>query len=54
MSIVNAVIDVLARWGQRDLAKALLRRSIDTLEGPNRAVAQSNLATLLKDEGRLV
>ncbi len=52
-SIVNAVWDVLARWGQRDLAKSLLRRSIDSLEGPNRAVAQGNLASLLQDEGRL-
>jgi tetratricopeptide (TPR) repeat protein len=51
--IVNAVCDVLDRWGQRDQAKALLRRSIETLEGPNRAVAQGNLATMLQDEGRL-
>ncbi len=51
--IANAVWLVLARWGQRDLAKALLRRDIDTLEGFNRAVAQSNLATMLADEGRL-
>ncbi len=51
--LVTAVVEVLARWGQRDLAKALLRRSIDSREGPNRAVAQGNLATLLQDEGRL-
>jgi len=51
--IVTAVYDVLARWGQRDAAKALLRRSIDSREGFARAVAQGNLATLLKDEGRL-
>ena len=48
-----AVWSVLDRWGERDRAKALLRGSIATLEGPNRAVAQGNLATLLVDEGKL-
>ncbi len=53
--ITNAVYDVLARWGQRDLAKALLCRDIDSLEDAfERATAQGNLATLLKDEGCLV
>jgi tetratricopeptide (TPR) repeat protein len=53
--IANAVIEVLTRWGQRDLAKSLLRRDIDSLESAfTRAVAQGNLATLLKNEGRLV
>jgi tetratricopeptide (TPR) repeat protein len=51
--IVMAVWDVLARWGERDRAKALLRGSIETLEGFSKAVAQGNLATLLKDEGKL-
>jgi len=51
--IVNAVYDVLDRWGRRDAAKGLLRMSIETLEGPNKAVAQVNLATLLKNEGKL-
>jgi len=51
--VVNAVCEVLNRWGQRDLVKTLLRTSIDTLEGPNKAVSQGNLATLLMDEGRL-
>ncbi len=51
--IVTAVYDVLARWGQRDLAKGLLRRDIEAIEGFNRAVAQSNLANMLKEEGRL-
>jgi tetratricopeptide (TPR) repeat protein len=51
--VVNVVWLVLNRWGQRDLAKSLLRESIATLEGGNKAVAQGNLATLLKDEGRL-
>ncbi|CAG0927451.1 hypothetical protein TFLX_00468 [Thermoflexales bacterium] len=52
-NIVNNIWLVLDRWGQRDLAKTLLRRSVDSLDGPNRAVAQSNLAKLLVDEGRL-
>jgi tetratricopeptide (TPR) repeat protein len=51
--VVNVVWLVLDRWGQRDLAKGLLRESISTLEGGNKAVAQGNLATLLQDEGRL-
>ena len=51
--IVTAVFYILARWGERDRAKALLRGSIETLEGANKAVAQGNLATLLKDEGKL-
>lgn len=33
--------------------KALLRGSIATLQGGNQAVAQGNLASLLKDEGKL-
>ena len=44
---------VLPAGAERDRAKALLRESIDTLEGANRAVAQGNLATLLMDEGKL-
>jgi tetratricopeptide (TPR) repeat protein len=52
-SIVNAVYDILARWGERDRAKALLRGSIETQEGPNKAVAQGNLASLLSKEGKL-
>jgi tetratricopeptide (TPR) repeat protein len=51
--IVNAVSAILDRWGERDRAKALLRGSIETLEGPNKAVAQGNLANLLQDEGKL-
>jgi tetratricopeptide (TPR) repeat protein len=52
--IVFAVISVLARWGERDRAKALLRGSIETLEGFSKAAAQGNLATLLREEGKLV
>lgn len=52
--IVSTVYDILARWGQRDRAKALLRGSIATREGAfGKAVAQGNLATLLTDEGKL-
>jgi tetratricopeptide (TPR) repeat protein len=53
-ALVNdALAEVLNRWGQRDLAKALLRDSIATMESASKAVAQGNLAILLKDEGRL-
>jgi tetratricopeptide (TPR) repeat protein len=51
--ITMAVLETLLRWGERDRAKALLRGSIATLEGGNKAVAQGNLATLLKNEGHL-
>jgi tetratricopeptide (TPR) repeat protein len=52
--IVTAMIPVLARWGRRDLAKALLRRSLDSREDSfAHASAQMNYATLLQDEGRL-
>jgi tetratricopeptide (TPR) repeat protein len=51
--MVNALTEVLVRWGQRDLAKSLLRESITTLDSGNKAVAQGNLATLLMDEGRM-
>lgn len=51
--IVNAVYDILARWGERDRAKALLRGSIATREGFAKAVARMNLATLLMQEGHL-
>ena len=51
--IVIAVIPTLARWGERDRAKGLLRSSIATREGFAKAVAQGNLATLLVNEGKL-
>ena len=51
--IVNAIYDVLDRQGQRDAAKGLLWMSIETLEGFDKAVVQGNLATLLKNEGKL-
>ena len=51
--IATAVFDILARWGERDRAKALLRGSIATREGFGKAVAQGNLANLLSEEGKL-
>jgi tetratricopeptide (TPR) repeat protein len=51
--LVTAVYDVLVRWSQRDLAKALLRRSIDSREGLNRSVSLACLANMLQDEGQL-
>jgi tetratricopeptide (TPR) repeat protein len=51
--IVTAIWLILDRWGQRDRAKALLAESIATLEGGNKAVAQTNLASLMIDEGKL-
>jgi hypothetical protein len=49
--IVTAVIPVLDRWGRRDQAKALLRRSTETLEGFDRAVAQGNGARRTSSRG---
>jgi tetratricopeptide (TPR) repeat protein len=51
--LVNALSQVLFRWGQRDLAKSLLRESIATLKGFDKAVTQCNLATVLANEGHL-
>ena len=51
--IVTHLWMVLNRWGQRDLAKSLLRESIAQQEGYGKAVAQGNVASLLMDEGRL-
>ena len=51
--IIAAVLVPLMRWGEFDRAKALLRGSIDTLEGGNKAVTQGNLTQLLIEEGKL-
>ncbi|MAT95845.1 MAG: hypothetical protein CL608_01660 [Anaerolineaceae bacterium] len=51
--IVGAVYIILARWGERDRAKGLLRRSIASLEGGHQVVAQGHLANLLQEEGAL-
>lgn len=53
-SIVGAVWYMLNRWGQRDLAKSLLRDSIASpILATSKAVAQGNLATLLVEEGKM-
>jgi tetratricopeptide (TPR) repeat protein len=50
--IVTAIYDFLAMQGERELAKELLNKSIQTLKGFNKNVAKGNLATLLNDEGK--
>lgn len=49
--IVENVWGILDEWGMRDLAKDLLRQSIDTLEGYRKAVAMENMASMLAEEG---
>lgn len=51
--VVVAVYLILDRWGERDRAKGLLRRSIYSLEGFHRAVVRGNLANILQNEGKL-
>jgi len=51
--LVNATWATLSRWGQKERTRALLERSIDTVYGLRRGVAQANLAVLLRQEGRL-
>lgn len=53
-NLVNTIWPVLESWGERDRAKGLLHHSIASLTGPNQAVARSNLATMLWQEGKLV
>ncbi|MCK4733200.1 MAG: tetratricopeptide repeat protein, partial [Methanophagales archaeon] len=50
--IVCAIYDHLDMQGLRELLKELLKKSIDSLEGPNRYVAMGNLASLLNEEGK--
>ena len=50
-SIVNAAFELLKRWGQIGLLLGLLRESVRTLEGGNRAVALGNLATVYQGLG---
>lgn len=50
--LVNALWQFLAMLGRRELAKALLRQSIASLQGFSKYVALGNLATLLNDEGK--
>ena len=50
--LVENVWRILYDLGMRDLAKALLQSSIDTLEGYSKALAITNMAILLRAEGR--
>ena len=51
--LVNATWAILARWGQKERSRALLERTIDTVVGLRKGVAQANLAALLRQEGQL-
>jgi len=51
--LVNATWAILARWGQKERSRALLERSIETVYGLRKGVAQTNLAALLRREGKL-
>ena len=50
--IVTAIYDYLDMQGLRELAKELLKKSIDSREGFSRYVAMGNLASLLNREGK--
>jgi len=50
--IVTAIYDYLDMQGLRELAKELLKKSINSREGFGKYVARGNLATLLNDEGK--
>ena len=49
--IVSNIWENLKTWGLRDLAKDLLKQSIDTLEGYSKVLAMDNVAILLEEEG---
>jgi tetratricopeptide (TPR) repeat protein len=49
--IVNAVTELLLRWGQIELLLRLLNESVRTLNGPSRAVALGNRATVYQALG---
>lgn len=51
-AIVTAIWQFLNMQGLRELAKDLLKKSIDSLESGNKYVAMGNLASLLNDEGK--
>jgi tetratricopeptide (TPR) repeat protein len=51
-AIVTAMVPFLAMQGLRELAKELLKESIDSCESGNKYVAKGNLAILLNDEGK--
>ena len=50
--IVTAIHDYLAMQGLRELAKELLKKSINSREGFGKYVAMGNLATLINREGK--
>jgi tetratricopeptide (TPR) repeat protein len=50
--VVTVIHDYLNRQGLRELAKELLKKSIDSLESGNKYVALGNLASLLENEGK--
>jgi tetratricopeptide (TPR) repeat protein len=50
--IVNAIWGFLDMQGLREIAKELLKKSTDSLEGFNKYVAVGNLASLLNEEGK--
>jgi len=51
-NIVNTIYDFLDMQGLRELAKELLKKSIDSREGFGKYVAMGNLASLLIEEGK--
>jgi tetratricopeptide (TPR) repeat protein len=50
--IVPAILPFLVMQGLREMAKELLKKSIDSIESGNKYVAMGNFATLLSDEGK--
>ena len=50
--IVEKTWEILDSWGMRDLAKDLLKQSIDTLEGDYKAGPMINTAIMLDNEGQ--
>lgn len=50
--IVTSIMPFLHTQGLREMAKELLNKSINSLEGFSKYVAMGNLATLLIDEGK--
>ncbi|MCK4244450.1 MAG: tetratricopeptide repeat protein, partial [Candidatus Omnitrophica bacterium] len=50
--IVENIWAILKTWGMRDLAKDLLKNSIETIEGHRKAWALENMALMLAEEGQ--
>jgi tetratricopeptide (TPR) repeat protein len=50
--IVENVGGILKTWGMRDLAKDLLKNSIETIDGHRKAWALENMALMLAEEGQ--